>query len=110
MNPDPENSSPKNEEPILSDDEKIMAVLAYVPILCLLPYTRKDRSEFVSQHVRLGMTLFIIEVIAVILRMRFIWDMILLLCVIAALTGIYHVIAGKGFYIPFISDLFSRKY
>ena len=40
MNPDPEYKTPQ-EEPILQDDEKIMAVLAYVPILCLLPYTRK---------------------------------------------------------------------
>jgi len=108
MNPDTENTTPQ-EDPVLQDDEKIMAVLAYVPILCLLPYTRKDRSEFVSGHVQLGMTLFIIEIIAVILRFRFIWDLILLGCVIAALVGIYHVITGRGFYIPFLSDLFSRK-
>ena len=69
----------------------------------------RDRSEFVSGHVRLGMTLFLIEIVAVILRFQFIWDLILLCCVIAALVGIYHVIVGRGFYIPFISDLFSRK-
>ena len=109
MNPDPENNTPQ-DEPVLQDDEKIMAVIAYVPVLCLLPYTRKDRSEFVSTHVKLGMTLFVIEIIAVILRFRFIWDLILLGCVIVALVGIFHVIQGKGFYVPFLSDLFSRKY
>ncbi|MBU0691722.1 hypothetical protein KKG66_10585 [bacterium] len=108
MNPDPENTTPQRE-PVLQDDEKIMAVLAYIPILCLLPYTRKDQSEFVSGHVRLGMTLFIIEIIAVILRFRFIWDLVLLICVISALVGIYHVVMGRGFYLPFLSDLFSRK-
>jgi hypothetical protein len=105
----PENTTPQ-EEPAPQDDEKMLAVLAYVPILCLLPYTRKDRSAFVSAHVQLGMTLFLIEIIAVILRFRFFWDLILLLCVIAALVGIFHVIQGRNFYLPYLSDLFSRKY
>jgi hypothetical protein len=87
----------------------MLAVISYVPVLCLLPYLRKDRSEFVSGHVRLGMTLFLIEIVAVVLRFRFIWDLILLGCVIAALIGIFHVFQGKGFYIPYLSDLFSRK-
>lgn len=95
----------------VSEDDKLLAVLAYVPILCLIPYLRKDRSEFVSAHVRLGMTLFIIEVFALILRyLRVVWDVIILLCVIAALAGIVSGVRGRLFSLPYLSDLFSKKY
>ena len=109
MNPDPEKTSPP-EENFLSDEEKLLALLSYVPFLCLVPYLNRDRSAFVTGHVHLGMTLFLIEIGALILRFRFIWDLILLFCVIAAVVGIFHVVQGRGLYIPFLSDLFSRKY
>ncbi|RPH96273.1 hypothetical protein EHM69_01615 [candidate division KSB1 bacterium] len=107
----PEPTSP-NTQPAaeVSEDDKLLALLAYVPGLCLIPYARTDRSEFVSAHVRLGMTLFVIEVFALILRyLRVVWDVIILLCVIAALAGIVHVVRGRSFSLPYLSDLFSKK-
>jgi hypothetical protein len=69
-----------------------------------------DRSEFVTAHVRLGMTLFVIEVFALILRyLRVVWDVIILLCIVGALAGIIHVVRGRPFSLPYLSDLFSRK-
>ena len=109
MSTESEQPSPPEEDILLPDEDKIMAVLAYVPVLCLVPYLNKDRSSFVSGHVNLGMTLFIVEIFALILRFRFIWDTILLLCIAAALIGVYHVVQGRGLYIPFLSDLFSKK-
>jgi uncharacterized membrane protein len=107
---DHNSSSTPPPEAEVSEDEKLLAVLAYVPVLCLIPYVRTDRSDFVTGHVRLGMTLFVIEVFALILRyLRVVWDMIILLCVIAALAGIVHVVRGRRFFIPYLSDLFSRK-
>ena len=102
----PDDRQPKD----ITDDEKLLAILAYVPVLCLIPFVRTDRSEFVSAHVRLGMTLFVIEVFALILRyLRVVWDVIILLCVVGALAGIIHVVRGRPFSLPYLSDLFSRK-
>jgi hypothetical protein len=99
-------------EPVeISEDDKLLAILAYVPVLCLLPFLRPDRSEFVSGHVRLGMTLFVIEVFALILRyLRVIWDVVILLCIIGAIAGIIHVVKGRRFSLPYLSDIFARKW
>jgi hypothetical protein len=96
--------------PDIPEDDKLMAVLAYVPVLCLIPFVKTDRSEFVSAHVRLGMTLFVIEVFALILRyLRVIWDVIILLCVIAALAGIINGVRGRASTLPYLSELFTRR-
>lgn len=103
----PDNRQPED----ITEDEKLLAILAYVPVLCLVPFVRTDRTAYVTGHVRLGMTLFVIEVFALILRyMRVVWDIIILLCVVAALIGIIHVVRGRSFYLPYLSDLFSRKF
>jgi uncharacterized membrane protein len=109
--PEPTFPTPQPPQTDVSEDEKLLAVLSYVPILCLIPYLRTDRSEFVSAHVRLGMTLFVIEIFALILRyLRVVWDVIILLCVIAALAGIVNGVRGRLFSLPYLSDLFSKKY
>jgi len=95
----------------ISEDDKLMAILAYVPVLCLIPFTRTDRTDFVTGHVRLGMTLFVVEIFALILRyLRVVWDLIIVLCIIGALAGIFHVVRGRRFVLPYVSDLLSRKF
>jgi hypothetical protein len=97
-------------EPEITEDEKLQAILAYVPILCLIPYSRSDRTAFVNRHVNLGMILFVIEVFALIMRyLRVIWDVIIFICIIAALTGIYHVVRGRTFHVPYLSDLLNKR-
>ena len=104
---DPLNSTPED----LSEDDKLLAILAYVPVLCLIPFTRTERTAFVSGHVRLGMTLFVIEIFALILRyLRVVWDLVLVLCIIGAIAGIFHVVRGQRFSLPYLSDLLSRKF
>jgi hypothetical protein len=102
--------TPDSPSEQISEDEKLLAILAYVPVLCLIPFVRSDRSDFVTAHVRLGMALFVIEVFALILRyLRVVWDLIILLCIVAAFAGIIHVVRGRPFSLPYLSDLFSRK-
>jgi uncharacterized membrane protein len=104
-------STPPPPESDIPEDDRLLAILAYVPLLCLIPFMKTDRSDFVTGHVRLGVTLFVIEVFALILRyLRVVWDVIILLCVIAALAGIVNVVRGRKFSIPYISDIFSRKF
>jgi hypothetical protein len=98
------------EEPDISEDEKLLAVLAYVPFVCFVPFFKREESPFVAGHVRLGMALFFIEVVAMLLRFRFIWDLVLFFCIVLAGLGIMNVFRGRGFFVPFLSDLFSRKF
>jgi len=96
--------------PDIPEDDKLLAVLSYVPVLCLIPYLRADRSDFVTAHVRLGMALFVIEIFALIMRyLRAIWDVIIFLCMVAAVAGIVHVVKGRSFTVPYLSSLFDRR-
>lgn len=106
---EPDNTTATPEDDVTEDD-KLLALLAYVPVLCLLPFVRTERSEWVSKHVRLGMTFFVIEVFALIFRyLRVIWDVVLLLCIVGAIIGILHVVKGRILVVPYLSELFSRK-
>ncbi|MBU1707535.1 hypothetical protein KKG05_09505 [bacterium] len=103
------DSSVQPDEKI-GEDEKILAVLAYIPIICLIPLLQKQRSDFVARHARLGFALFLVEILALLLRFRIIWDIVLFLCVCFALYGIYKVLQGKTHDIPFLSDLFEKRW
>lgn len=107
--PNNHDSSPRAEEKI-GEDEKILAVMAYIPIICLIPLLQRERSPFVAHHARLGFTLFLAEVLAILLRLRIIWDIVIFLCICLALVGIFTVLKGKKYNIPFISDLFEKRW
>ena len=46
------------------DDGKVMAILAYIGILALIPYLAEKNNKFVICHAKIGMNLFLLEVIA----------------------------------------------
>ncbi|MBK6909993.1 MAG: hypothetical protein IPH10_03540 [bacterium] len=108
--PEEAPTPPPAEQYEVSEDEKLLAVLAYVPVVCFVPFFKREESAFVAGHVRLGMALFFIEILALLLRFRFIWDFVLFFCVVLAVLGILNVFKGRGFFVPFLSDMFSRKY
>ncbi|NUO18185.1 hypothetical protein HUU59_01875 [bacterium] len=105
------SQTPLPNEPLeISEDEKLLAVLSYIPVVCFVPFFKREESAFVHGHVRLGMALFFVEVLALMLRFRFIWDLVLFFCIVLAGLGIMNVFKGRGFFVPFLSDLFSRKF
>ncbi len=104
-----ETQSPLKESINVSEDEKLLAVLAYIPLVCFVPFFKRHESAFVHGHVRLGMALFFVEVLALLLRFKFIWDLVLFFCIVLAALGIMNVFKGRGFFVPYLSDLFSRK-
>ncbi|MDD5088560.1 MAG: hypothetical protein PHI18_07165 [bacterium] len=99
---------PKDEE--IGEEDKLLAVLAYVPFLCLIPFVRPDRSVFVTRHVQIGLMLFVAEIFAVILRyLPVVWDVVIFVCVLLALVGIFHVVRGRTFTLPVISDWLRKQ-
>ncbi len=95
------------EEDISSDDVeegKGLAILAYVPFLCLIPYLQgREENHFAYQHARQGMILFIIEIIAVISALF--WKVALFLVAIAAIAGVVNVLRGKTWKIPLVGNI-----
>ena len=45
------------------EDGKLMGILSYIGILCLIPYLTEKENEFVKYHAKQGLNLFLIEVI-----------------------------------------------
>ena len=45
------------------DDGKILAVLSYIGVLALIPYFFEKDNQYVKDHAKVGMNLFLIEVI-----------------------------------------------
>ena len=43
---------------------KVMAILSYIGILCLIPYFAEKNNPFVVYHAKQGLNLFLLEVIA----------------------------------------------
>ncbi len=99
--------SPQSSEKI-DEDEKILAIMSYIPVICLIPVMQKERSVFVANHARLGFALFLVEILALLLRLRIIWDILIFLCICLALLGIFMVLKGKSYSVPFLSDLFGK--
>jgi len=105
---DPDFNNSRGEE--IGEEDRLLAVLAYVPFLCLIPFLRADRSAFVTGHVQIGLILFVAEIFAVILRfLPVVWDVVIFVCVILALVGIFHVVRGRKFSLPMISDWLGNR-
>ena len=45
------------------EDGKLMGILSYIGILCLIPYLTEKENEFVKYHAKQGLNLFLIEII-----------------------------------------------
>ena len=52
-----------SEHPKKDEDNKLIAILSYIGVLCLIPLLTKKDDEFVFFHAKQGVVLFIAEVI-----------------------------------------------
>lgn len=80
------------------------AIIAYIPFLCFIALFGKDSDDTMRAHGRQGLILFCLEVLAVLMLVfgDFFWKIILVACLLASLGGIFAVISGKPFTLPFI--------
>ncbi len=101
-----------NEKSFDKDDiekNKNIAVLSYVWILCLVPLLGKRNSEFAQFHVKQGLVLFAVEIIASL----FIWfpifgQLIMIGLLVISVIGIVKTLNGEKWEIPVIYD-WSKK-
>lgn len=107
----PKSGKNVSEEDIISPDDieegKAMAILAYIPFACFVPFIQgKKINHFAYEHGKQGVLLFLFEVVA--LLGALFWKAALFLAAVAALVGIIYVIQGKKWQLPFIGGLADK--
>lgn len=94
------------ESPALLEEAKLAAILAYVPLLCIIALTRFRHDKFAFGHGVQGLILTVIE-LAVVMSLYF-SKAILLLCLIMALVGVVFASQERKFHIPYLGEWIER--
>jgi fumarate reductase subunit D len=106
----PENEEEYNKNMI--EEGKAAAILGYIPFMCFVPLIKMKDNPFAVKHGKQGLILFVIEIIAVIFLLPKIsdlfWGMVVVLCLACAVAGIFFVLQGQDWKIPFIGDLADK--
>ncbi len=91
----------------------VLSILAYVPILCLLPLLQEERDPEMQKHGRQGLVLFLVELVLIVLLIpgvsTFLLELALVICVVFAFFGAWNAWQGNFWRIPLISDLAERS-
>jgi fumarate reductase subunit D len=94
------------------EEGKVGAILAYIPFMCFVPLIKMRDNPFAVKHGKQGLILFVLEIIAVVFLLPKIsdlfWGMVVVLCLVFALVGIFYALQGRTWKIPFIGD-FEEK-
>ena len=95
-----------------TQEDRIAAIMAYIPILCFVPLLTMKESRTARFHARQGVLLFLVELIAVIFLIdgisNFVFKGILLIAIALSIAGIYFSFQGKSYKLPIIGDLADK--
>jgi uncharacterized membrane protein len=102
-----------SETPKKAEDNKLMGILSYIGVLCLIPLLTKKDNEFVFFHAKQGVVLFIAEVItAFVAAIPFLgWVIALLaslLWIILSIVGIVNVLGDKTKELPILGKYAAK--
>ncbi len=90
------------------EEGKAAAMLGYIPFMCFVPLVKMKDNPFAIKHGKQGLILFVIEIIAVIFLLPkisdILWGAVIVLCLAAAVAGIFFATQGQEWKIPFIGD------
>ena len=92
----------------------IMGILAYLGVLVVIPYLIAKDDPFVKFHIKQGLVLLVIEVLAWILSMT-LWPFMMVLWLVKIVVfvlmiiGIVNVVQGREKKLPLVGD-FSRYF
>jgi len=90
-----------------AEDNKILAIIGYLGILCLIPLLLKKDSQFAQYHGKQGLVLFLAEIVfRIIMIIPFLgWIVGLvgsILCLILTIVGIVNAAKGEMKELPWI--------
>lgn len=91
------------------DRDTLWSILAYVPILCLIPLLQDNGSIDLKRHARQGIVLMLLEIVICILLIPGVTDLLLwvglFICLLFAVIGAVNAAQGNYWRIPIISDI-----
>ena len=98
---------PRDQKDI--EENKTIAALGYVWILCLVPLILKRKSPFAQFHAKQGLILFIVEVIgSFIFWIPVIGWALFLIVGILAIIGIVQALDGKYWQMPILGKFVGK--
>jgi len=96
----------------VTDEEKLLAVLSYIPFLCFIPFFKTNNGSFANKHLKQGLILLVIEIVALFFLIevlsKIFWTIILVFCLTIACIGILTAFSGKEFKVPVIGNFFEK--
>jgi len=91
------------------EDNKVIAAIGYIWILCLVPLFLKRRSSFAQFHAKQGLVLFILEVVGwLIFWIPLIGFLLYILVILFAAMGIMYALQGKYWEMPILGRYAKR--
>lgn len=105
---------PQQEQPVNEADKqdieknKMMAVLAYLGILVLVPLLAAKDSKFAKFHAKQGLILLIAWVISSVLAFAFVGFILYVVCVVFSIWGIVNAATGKYADLPLVGNLAKK--
>ena len=110
--PTPEHEMDEDERKKMIEEGKAAAMLGYIPFMCFVPLVKMKDNPFALRHGKQGLLLFIIEIVAVIFLLPKIsavfWTAVIVLCLAAAVAGVFFALQGQEWKVPFIGDLAEK--
>ena len=104
-----ENKSVLNKDKDI-EDNKTVAALSYIWVLCLIPLLTKKRSKFAQFHAKQGLILFIAEIVGVfVFWIPLIGWALGIALLVVSIMGVLKTLNGEWWKIPYVYD-WSKKF
>ncbi len=87
------------------EDNKVIAALGYVSIICFVPLFLKKDSKFAQFHAKQGLILFIMELLGF---LPLIGWVLFVIAVLFAIWGIKSTLEGKYWKMPILGDFADK--
>ena len=96
-----------------AQENKLIAAISYLSILCLVGLLGKKDSVFVQHHAKQGLVLFVIEIGLMVVNIipilgQIIWLFGSIAVMVLAIMGIINAVQGKNADLPLIGDLAKK--
>jgi len=94
-------------------DNKVIAAIGYIGILCLIPLLLKKDSKFAQFHARQGLVLFIAEIVVSFVNIipllgPMIWFAASVVFFVVSIIGLIKALKGEYWKLPFLHEYAKR--
>ena len=91
------------------NENKLVAALSYIWILCLVPLFLKRKSKFAQFHAKQGLLLFIVEIVgSIIFPIPIIGWALFIGVILLAILGVRSALDGQYWQMPFLGK-YAKK-